>query len=106
MEETQLTRLKEKFVYFLINNLEEKIEDSLIIKREKIEVAILQRPEYDAFLREYKARGLLRVGSDYHPGKYYPIEIRANNHYVTITIKPLYTIRFSCDELEKEVANQ
>ncbi|MCY0883266.1 MAG: hypothetical protein OWQ50_05585 [Acidianus infernus] len=111
MEETQLTKLKEKFVYFLINNLEEKIEETLIIKRENIEVAVLQRPMYDYFSREYKARGLLKIGSEYysHP-KYYPIEIRANKHYVTIKIKPLYSIMIPWDELEeatqKEGGNQ
>ncbi|AON96504.1 hypothetical protein ATV_gp26 [Bicaudavirus pozzuoliense] len=96
MEEAQpkLEKL-EKFEYFLVNKLEEKIKETLIVENEVVRIVMIQRPIYDPFDKKFHTRGLLKIGK-----KYYTIVIEASKYFIFIKSKPIY-LRIGWDELEE-----
>ncbi|MCY0882802.1 MAG: hypothetical protein OWQ50_03125, partial [Acidianus infernus] len=79
-EDIETKRLK--LEYFLTFKLKEKIEESLCVYNEPVEIAILQRPRYDELDKLYYSHGLLKIGK-----RYYPMLIKADEVMVDVISK-------------------
>ncbi|AON96439.1 hypothetical protein [Acidianus two-tailed virus 2] len=98
MEQTHPNLEKlEKLEYFLVDKLEEKIKEALLVRIEDVSIVMMQRPTYNYFNKRYYTRGVLKIGN-----KQYIMLIEVSKRYIFVKSKPV-RLTLSWKDIDNEV---